>query len=249
MIESNASDVMEELLEHLEDDDQDGPFAHDPSIESTLTPIWREAIFPAEFAALHCHPVFWGRGVARGKGEPVLVIPGFIANDLIMLPMRQWMRRIGYKPHAAKIHWNTNCPEKTATKLIRQIEGIYLKSGKKVILVGHSLGGMLAKTIVQKIPELINRVITVGSPFRDIVEAHPAVVGVWDYLKIGQGKLVGRDYSSLLPTRICTSCLLIIIKPARKSQLAYRIQMGLIPSLHSLAMRMGLCWREAQLPQ
>ena len=60
---------------------------------------------------------------------------------------------------------------------------------------------------------------------------------------------MSRDYSSLLPTRMCTSCLLIIIKPARKSQLAYCIQMGLIPSLHSLAMRMGLCWREAQLPQ
>ena len=203
MKEYNASDAMEELLDHLENDDEDGPFAHDPSIESTLTPIWREVIFPAELTALHCHPVFWGRGVEHGNGEPVLVIPGFIANDLIMLPMRQWMRRIGYKPHAAKIHWNTNCPEKTATKLIRQVESLHRKSGQKVILVGHSLGGMLAKSIVQKVPELINRVVTVGSPFRDIVEAHPSVTGIWDYLKIGQGKLVGRDLGASCGTGYC----------------------------------------------
>lgn len=203
MAEYNANADMEELLNHLENDAEDGPFAHDPSIESTQTPIWREAIWPTELARLHCHPVFWGYGVARGDGKQVLVIPGFIANDLIMLPMRQWMRRIGYKPQAANIHWNTNCPDKTAADLVRQIEVMHKKSGRKVILVGHSLGGMLAKAIIQRIPELIDRVVTVGSPFRDMVEAHPAVVGVWDYLKVGQGKLIARNLKASCGTGYC----------------------------------------------
>lgn len=203
MAEYNPHSEMEDLLEHLENDAEDGPFAHDPSVEPTLTPIWREAIWPGEFARLHCHPIFWGRGVEHGDGRYVLVIPGFIANDLIMLPMRQWMRRIGYKPRKAHIHWNTNCPDKTANSLVRQVKLLHKKSGRKVILVGHSLGGMLAKTVVQKIPELVDRVVTLGSPFRDLVEAHPAVTGVWDYLKVGQGKLIGRHLKASCGTGYC----------------------------------------------
>jgi len=200
----DAGAVMAQLLDHLEDDfDDTGPFAHDPSIEDTYTPIWREAIWPTEFMALHWHPLFWGWGVERGHDQPVLVIPGFIANDLIMLPMRQWLNRIGYRAHAANIHWNTSCPDQTASDLARQVESIHRRTGKKVILVGHSLGGMLAKTVMLKNPELIDRVITVGSPFRDIVEAHPLVLKVWDYLKIGKGDLVGRNLKASCGTGYC----------------------------------------------
>ncbi|MGK2914762.1 MAG: esterase/lipase family protein [Porticoccaceae bacterium] len=195
------NDAMEELLEQLED--EEGPFAHDPSIEPTYTPLWREAKWPAELLQLYCSPVFWGRGVKHGKGQPVIVIPGFLANDIIMLPMRQWLNRIGYKSHAANILWNTDCPNKTADTLARQVAVIHRKTGRKVMLIGHSLGGMLAKSVVQKIPELIDRVVTVGSPFRDIVKAHPSVVGVWDYLKVGQGRLVGRNLHASCGTGYC----------------------------------------------
>jgi hypothetical protein len=56
---------------------------------------------------------------------------------------------------------------------------------------------------VQKIPEFIDRVVTVGSPFRDIVQAHPSVVSVWDYLKVGQGRLVGRNLHASCGTGYC----------------------------------------------
>jgi predicted alpha/beta hydrolase family esterase len=195
------NDEMEELLEQLED--EDGPFAHDPSIEPTYTPLWREALWPTELIQLYCSPVFWGRGVEHGSGQSVIVIPGFLANDIIMLPMRQWLNRIGYKSHAANILWNTDCPNKTADTLARQVAVIRRKTGRKVMLIGHSLGGMLAKSVVQKIPEFIDRVVTVGSPFRDIVQAHPSVVSVWDYLKVGQGRLVGRNLHASCGTGYC----------------------------------------------
>lgn len=174
------------------DDDTD-PFTHDPSVEYTATPIWREGIWPAEFIALLCHPVFTGRCVERGHGEPVLVIPGFLANDLLMLPMRQWLIRIGYQAHGAHIHWNTDCPNNTARRLTSKVIALHRETGRKVRLVGHSLGGMLAKSILQRVPELIDCVVTIGSPFQDTVKAHPAVVGVWDYLISGKGELVGRN--------------------------------------------------------
>ncbi len=203
MPEYDASEFMSELLGQLEDEANTGPFAHDPSIENTFTPIWREAIWPAEFMALHWHPLFWGWGVARGHGQPVVVIPGFVANDLIMLPMRQWLNRIGYRAHMANILWNTACPDKTAAALVRQVETLHRKTGKKVILIGHSLGGMLAKATMHKNPELIDRVVTMGSPFRDIVEAHPIVLKIWDYLKIAKGDLVGRHLTASCGTGYC----------------------------------------------
>lgn len=179
-------------LQSQHDDDAD-PFAHDPSVEFAATPIWRETLWPTDLMVLLNHPVYAGKGVTHGSGEPVLVIPGFLANDLLMLPMRQWLNRIGYEAHASHILWNTDCPNETSRRLISKVRLLHRKTGQKIKLVGHSLGGLLAKSVLQAAPECVDRVITIGSPFRDSVKAHPAVVGVWDYLIAGKGKLVGRN--------------------------------------------------------
>ena len=70
-------------------------------------------------------------------------------------------------------------------------------------LIGHSLGGMLAKSLVQDHPDLIDRIITLGSPFRSMVKAHPAVVGIWDQLKRAQGGLIGRNLHASCGTGHC----------------------------------------------
>lgn len=174
------------------------------------TPVSRQSprrcggsFWPLELASLLCSPIYQGAGVAHGHGEPVLVIPGFLANDLMMIPLRRWLKRIGYRPYLSDIAWNTDCPNKTALRLVQKIKVIHRKTGRRVILIGHSLGGMLAKSILQHVPELIDRVITLGSPFRDHVRAHPAVTGVWEYLLSGQGKLIGRNLHASCGTGFC----------------------------------------------
>lgn len=201
-LESHAFEPLDIDLQSQHDDDAD-PFAHDPSVEYSATPIWREGIWPLELFKLLCHPVYAGRGVTHGNGEPVMVIPGFLANDLLMLPMRQWLNRIGYQAHASHIFWNTDCPNETARRLTRQVQIISQRSGQKVRLVGHSLGGMLAKSVLQKVPECVDRVVAIGSPFRETVKAHPAVVRVWDYLIAGKGKLVGRHLHGSCASGYC----------------------------------------------
>ena len=56
---------------------------------------------------------------------------------------------------------------------------------------------------MQRDPEPIDRVITLGSPFRDLVRAHPAVVGLWDHLKIAKGNLTGRNLKASCGTGHC----------------------------------------------
>lgn len=205
---SNPQDI--DYLEDVADlddlvgpDEDPNPFDHDPGVEAVATPLWRELFWPAELARLLCSPLYRGVGVPHGSGEPILVIPGFLANDLMMIPLRRWLGRIGYRPYLSDIAWNTDCPNKTALRLVQKIKVIHRRTGRRVALVGHSLGGMLAKSILQHVPELIDRVITLGSPFRDHVRAHPAVTGVWEYLLSGQGKLIGRNLHASCGTGYC----------------------------------------------
>ncbi len=184
-------------------DDPADPFAHDPSVESVLTPLWREARWPIEWLGLRSSPVFFGYGVPHGAGEPVLLIPGFMSGDGFMLELHQWLQRIGYRSYLSNIVWNNDCPDRTSRSLARKLEAIQRRHATRVRLVGHSLGGMLAKSLLQDHPQLIDRVVTLGSPFRSLVKAHPAVVGIWEQLKIMRGKLIGRNLKPSCGTGHC----------------------------------------------
>jgi hypothetical protein len=172
------------------------PFAHDESIEHVITPLWREALWPVDWMKLRFSKAYCGRGLPHGSGEPVLVIPGFLSNDAVMFEMHRWLVRIGYKPYPSRIPFNVDCP-------------IHEESGERVRLIGHSLGGMLARSLAQYAPEHVDRVITLGSPFRDLVRAHPAVVGLWDQIKAARGTLIGRN---LKPSCATGHCLCAFVK-------------------------------------
>lgn len=179
------------------------PFEFDASVEHVETPIWRETFWPLEWLQLRFHPAYYGLTVAHGHGEPVLLIPGFLSNDAMMIDMHRWLRRIGYRPHFSRISFNVDCPNETAKRLASRVQTIHAETGARVRIVGHSLGGMLARSLVQRIPEHIDRVITLGSPFRDLVKAHPAVVGLWEQIKQTKGSLVGRNLRPSCATGHC----------------------------------------------
>ncbi|MEQ8662373.1 MAG: alpha/beta hydrolase [Gammaproteobacteria bacterium] len=181
-----------------------GLFDYDDAVEQVLTPLWREARWSFEWACLRFDPVYYGVGIERGRGQPVLLIPGFMSGDLLMLEMHRWLRRIGYRSSLSRIAWNNDCPNATAGKLVHRVRALAERSGRRVTLVGHSLGGMLAKSVAQELPEHVALVITLGSPFRALVKAHPAIIGIWDTLKLAQGGLIGRNLHASCGTGHCT---------------------------------------------
>ena len=67
---------------------------HDPSVERVQTPLWLEGRWASEWMKLKMSPVYWGYGIPHGRGEPVLLVPGFLAGDWMMLEMARWLRRI-----------------------------------------------------------------------------------------------------------------------------------------------------------
>ena len=138
-------------------------------------PIWREALAGVDWLALRTSPVFYGCGVPRGDGAPVVVVPGFLASDWYLLEMYFWLGRIGYRPYLSRIGKNAECLDVLLDRLRATIGTAIASTGRRAHLVGHSLGGMLARAAAVRWPEQIASVITLGSPFRGI-RSHPLVM-------------------------------------------------------------------------
>ncbi|MBF6600802.1 MAG: alpha/beta fold hydrolase [Dehalococcoidia bacterium] len=150
--------------------------------EPTGSPIWLEALFPLDWIALHASPVYYGFGVPRGHGEPVVLVPGFLGTDRYLIEMHEWLKRIGYTPYYSGIGRNVDCPELLTQRLLRTIRRAHEETGEKVTIVGHSLGGMLARAAAHRDPAIVGQVVTMGSPFRSL-RAHPLVLSAANFVR------------------------------------------------------------------
>jgi len=136
----------------------------------TDTPLWTEALFGAEALLLHATPVYYGFGVPRGDGSAVVLIPGFLGTDLYLTELHGWLGRIGYRPYFSGIGLNADCPNLLIKRhLTETIEQALAETGRKIHLIGHSLGGVIARSVAGQRPKDIASVITLASPFRGTV--------------------------------------------------------------------------------
>jgi pimeloyl-ACP methyl ester carboxylesterase len=96
--------------------------------------------------------------------EPVILVPGFMAGDATLRAMSRTLRRRGFRTYRSHIHANVSCTLAAAAELETRIESIAIKRGSRVRIVGHSLGGMLARGLAVRRPDLISGIVTMGSP-------------------------------------------------------------------------------------
>lgn len=138
-------------------------------------PIWREGLVALERAALTGDPVWRGDGVRRGYGEPVLLIPGFMAGDASLGMMASWLRRIGYRPCRAGISANVDCTARAVRRLEEQLERHVERHGRPATIVGQSRGGTMARILAVRRPDLVDAIACLGSPLVDQFAVHPLV--------------------------------------------------------------------------
>ena len=122
--------------------------------------------FAQSLSCLLCDPVFYGTDIVRGDNRPVLLIPGFFAGDWSLLTMARWLMRIGYRPYLSGIDWNVGCPDEKSGRLGWRLAHITDECGMPAVVLGHSLGGMLARALAVKYPARVTNVVTLGSPAR-----------------------------------------------------------------------------------
>ena len=107
--------------------------------------------------------------------EPVLLIPGFLAGDWTLRVMSAELRQRGFRTYRAHIHANVGCTLDAAALIENGLERIAERRGSRVQVVGHSLGGMIARGIAGRRPDLVSGIVTMGSPML-APAAHHAVL-------------------------------------------------------------------------
>jgi pimeloyl-ACP methyl ester carboxylesterase len=109
----------------------------------------------------------------RGSRGPVVLVPGLLAGDNSSLRLRAYLEDDGHAVHGAAMTCNVRCSEVAAGRLLKRVADVAEQYGEPVTLVGHSRGGLLARVVSQRRPDLIAGVVTLGSPYRDQLAVHP----------------------------------------------------------------------------
>ncbi len=122
-----------------------------------------EMRWQAELARLLVDPIYRGRGVPRGDGSPVVLVPGFLAGDQSLSVLRGWLRRMGYDARSAGIQFNVDCSDRAVDRLDARLERIHAETGRRVALIGHSRGGHFVKALASRRPERVSAVISMGA--------------------------------------------------------------------------------------
>ena len=100
----------------------------------------------------------------RGDGHPVIVSPGYSASEVSTTAIRRYLEQLDYRVHDWGLGQNDGNVQAQLEQLLPKLEQIHRRGGERVSLIGWSMGGVLSREIARQRPDLIRRVITMGSP-------------------------------------------------------------------------------------
>ena len=100
----------------------------------------------------------------RGGGRPVVVIPGFGANDSSTFVVRSYLIGLGYRCSGWGLGVNNGEVEVQLEQAIDVVQRRFDSDGRRVSLVAWSLGGVIAREVARDRPEIVGNVVTFGTP-------------------------------------------------------------------------------------
>ena len=166
-------------------------------------PVWQEWVAGVELAFLQISPVYWGYGVPHGDGSAVVLVPGFLGTDLYLTQLAIWLKRIGYKAYYSGIPLNADCPNLLIGRNLHEaMKQASRATNGRVHLIGHSLGGSLARAAAAQMPERVASVITLGAPLRGI-GARASVMSAADMVR---RQILDKHGRGVLPSCYTSRC-------------------------------------------
>lgn len=148
-----------------------------------------------ETTALLRDPVMRGRGVPRGDGRPVLLVPGFLSGDWSLRVLHNWLQRVGYSSYLSGIQFNVHHSEHLVAGLRKRLAEVRKEAGSRVTLIGHSRGGVLAKVVSTRDPESVEQVIGLGAPFADQLDVRPMTNMAVGVVRTANELAFGRNFN------------------------------------------------------
>ncbi|MEN0040513.1 MAG: alpha/beta hydrolase [Pseudomonadota bacterium] len=126
----------------------------------------------------------------RGDGQPVLVLPGLVTSDRSTISLRGFLSAKGYPTYGWEQGRNFGPLPGVEEGLKSQLARLADQHGRKVSIVGWSLGGIYARQMAKMMPDLVRQVITLGSPFK----GDPRATNAWKLYQYASGhKVDDRD--------------------------------------------------------
>ncbi len=133
-------------------------------------------------AALAAMPFL--RGAPEGDGHPVLVFPGLGAGDITTVLIRRFLSERGYSAHAWEQGLNFGPRPGVLEACVARVRQLRAEHGRRVSLVGWSLGGVYAREIAKMLPDDVRVVVTLGAPF----SGNPKATNAWRVYQLVSGE-------------------------------------------------------------
>jgi len=130
----------------------------------TLFDIIREVRAPFEFASIALNVSALSKA-SKGDGRAVMLVPGYLADDFSMRPLGTYLQYLGYFVYYPEMGRNMGKVNTDMMRLGNRVESISQKlDGKKLTLIGWSLGGVLTREVARLFPNVVEEVLTLGTP-------------------------------------------------------------------------------------
>src|SRR3982075_2610562 len=100
----------------------------------------------------------------KGDGHPVLVLPGLVASDTSTRPLRSFLKNRGYAVSGWRQGRILGLREGVQHAMVDLVRDLSDTHGRKISLVGWSLGGLYARQLAKMMPDRVRAVITLGGP-------------------------------------------------------------------------------------
>ena len=126
----------------------------------------------------------------KGDGHAVVVFPGLAASDGTTVPLRRYLDSLGYETQGWSQGFNFGPRAGVLEAAKRGLSQAFESTGRKVSLIGWSLGGVYARELAKELPQMVRCVITLGSPFA----GHPKSTNAWRIYELASGREISREH-------------------------------------------------------
>jgi pimeloyl-ACP methyl ester carboxylesterase len=120
----------------------------------------------------------------RGDGHPVLVFPGLAASDASTMVLRRYLRNRNYVAHRWHQGRNFGPRPGVLPECERMVLDLAQRHGRKVSLIGWSLGGIYAREIAKRVSGNVRCVISLGTP----ISGNPRSTNAWQVYELLSGR-------------------------------------------------------------